>query len=185
MAVLLDANYLIAWHQPENIDIPDDPATGIPIAKFKERVEFLIHCLEESNERIVIPTPALTEFLVGAGAAGAPIVAAMSKNKNFRLAEYGRRAAIEAAEIIRHEIYVVGKAQQRPDTWQKAKFDLQIVAIGKIEQVSKVYTNDQGLANRCGRHTLTPILFYELPLPPDDMPPLLKYAKDQSEVGGS
>lgn len=75
MAITLDANYLIAWNQPERIDVPEDPATGAPITRFVERVEFLISQLQTDGQRIVIPSPALSEFLVRAGAASAPIVA--------------------------------------------------------------------------------------------------------------
>lgn len=177
MAVVLDANYLVAWQQPSQIDVPEDPATGSPIENLEGRVHFLISQLDAATERIIVPTPALSEFLVRAGEAGAPIVALLNKNKNFRLAEFGRRAAIEAAEIIRHERDTVGKGQSAPDGWQKAKFDIQIVAIAKIERAERIYTNDQGLANKCRRQNLTPVLFHELPLPPDDLPPLLKLAR--------
>ncbi|MBN8606220.1 MAG: PIN domain-containing protein [Caulobacterales bacterium] len=179
MAVALDANYLIAWQQPGNMIVPEDPATGAPITKFAERVEYLIAQLEQTTTRIVIPTPALSEFLVRAGAAGAPVVALLSKNKNFRIAEFDRRAAIEAAEIIRHEFDVVGRQDSPTDTRSKVKFDIQIAAIAKIAGVDRVYTGDQGLANKCRRQALTPVMFYELPLPPDDTPPLFKYADDK------
>jgi rRNA-processing protein FCF1 len=177
MAVLLDANYLIALHQPHKLDVPDDPATGIAISNFPARLDYLVSQLELNKSRIVIPTPVMSEFLVRADAAGASMVADWSKNKNFRIADFGRRAAIEAAEIIRHEIDVLGKGHSRPDTWAKAKFDIQIVAIGKIENVTTAYTNDQGLANKCRRNGIAPVLFHELPEPPDDTLPLLKFAE--------
>ncbi len=62
MAVVLDANYLVAWQQPGKMDVPEDPATGVPLTKFAERVEYLIAQLEETTTRIVIPTPALSEL---------------------------------------------------------------------------------------------------------------------------
>lgn len=180
MAVVLDANYMVAWQQPENMDVPEDPATGAPITKFAERVQYLITQLEETTTRIVIPTPALSEFLVRAGAAGAPIVALLNKNKNFRIAEFDRRAAIEAAEIIRHELDVIGKNKSLPDSWSKAKFDIQICAIAKIAGADRVYTGDQGLANKCRRQALTPVMFHELALPPDTAPPLLQWGNEQA-----
>ncbi len=179
MSVGLDANFLVAWQQPENMDVPEDPATGLPLTKFAERVDYFIRQLEETSTRIVIPTPSLSEFLVRAGAAGAPIVALLNRNKNFRIAEFDRRAAIEAAEIIRDQRDVVGKKGSLPDTWQKAKFDMQICAIAKIEGVDRLYTGDQGLANKCRRYGITPVSFYELALPPDDTPPLLQWGNEQ------
>lgn len=179
MPVALDANYLVAWLQPENLDVPEDPATGAPIEKLVDRIQYLMSQLEANTERIVIPTPVLAEFLVHAGPAGAPFVALLNKNRNFRLAEFGRRAAIETAEILRKELETISKAQQHSETRGKAKFDMQIVAIAKVEGVSRIFSNDQGLANRCRRQGLVPVPFHELPLPPDDLPPLFKYANDQ------
>lgn len=180
MAVVLDTNYLIAWLQPTNLAVPIDPATNSAIVRLEERVEFLIAELQKSGERIVVPTPALTEFLVGAGKAGATLLAQLAKNKNFRIADFGRRAAIEAAEIIR-SARQGGKAGFAPDTWPKAKFDMQIAAIAKVENATRVYTSDQGLANRCRHIGLAPIAFHELPLPGDDAAPLLKWAANQPD----
>lgn len=176
MPVVLDANYLIAWQQPDNMKVPEDPATGYPISEFPARIEHLISQLEANANRVLVPTPALSEFLVRAGSAGAPIVALLNKNKSFRIAEFDRRAAIEAAEIVKHRIDVLGKRASASESWAKVKFDIQIAAIAKIGGAEHVYTGDQGLANVCRQQDLNPVQFHELPLPPDDTPPLLKFA---------
>jgi hypothetical protein len=49
---------------------PLDPATGKPVEKAQERIEQLVDDLETAKERIIVPAPALSEFLVLAGAAG-------------------------------------------------------------------------------------------------------------------
>ncbi len=87
---------------------------------------------------------------------------------------------------MRHELDKVGKKASLPDSWAKAKFDIQIAAIAKIAKADRVYTGDQGLANKCRRQALTPVMFYELPLPPNETPPLFKYAdekEDKSDTG--
>ena len=43
---------------------PNDPKTGQPLVKARERIEQLITDLDAEDERIVIPTPVLCEFLI-------------------------------------------------------------------------------------------------------------------------
>jgi hypothetical protein len=46
---------------------PMDPATKKPIERLPDRIEKLIEDLEADHERIIIPTPTLSEFLILAG----------------------------------------------------------------------------------------------------------------------
>jgi hypothetical protein len=43
---------------------PKDPATGKPVERVEDRIEKLLEDLDADNERIILPTPALCEFLV-------------------------------------------------------------------------------------------------------------------------
>jgi len=49
---------------------PRDPATKKPVEKARERIEQLIDDLEAAKDRVIIPAPALSEFLVLAGNEG-------------------------------------------------------------------------------------------------------------------
>jgi hypothetical protein len=49
---------------------PNDPTTGFPVTKARERIEQLIADLTAEDERVVIPTPVLSEFLILAGKEG-------------------------------------------------------------------------------------------------------------------
>ena len=49
---------------------PNDPQTKRPLEKCKERIEQLILDIEAEDERVVVPTPVLSEFLILAGKEG-------------------------------------------------------------------------------------------------------------------
>ena len=53
------------------------------IPKAKERVEYLIDTLSKAGEKIIIPTPALSECLVHAGPAGPEWVNIIGKASRF------------------------------------------------------------------------------------------------------
>ena len=50
---------------------PNDPKTGQSLIKARERIEQLISDLDAEDERMIIPTPVLCEFLILAGREGA------------------------------------------------------------------------------------------------------------------
>ena len=60
--VVFDATFLSHLLYPKSRP-PLDPSTGQPVEKAKERVEFLVRCLQETKQKIIVPTPALSELL--------------------------------------------------------------------------------------------------------------------------
>lgn len=69
MTAVFDATALLHFLEPD-ARAPVDPATDKPVADAKTRIDFPIETLEGRRETIVVPTPALSEVLVHAGAAG-------------------------------------------------------------------------------------------------------------------
>jgi len=177
MPVALDTNYLVAWLQPKSLTVPNDPSTDLPITKFEARIDYMIQSLTNSGTKIIIPTPVLAEFLEGAGNAGPAMLAMMSQNKSIRIAEFGKRAAIETAALASKRRLSGRRLESGPR--QKTKVDTQILAIALVERAECLYTNDQGLRNLCREVDLTTIDYYELPLPDDDTPPLLRLAREE------
>ena len=53
-------------------------------------------------------------------------------------------------------------------TWNKIKFDRQIVAIAKVAGVSAVYTDDENLGKMAETQGIRAITIAELLLPPED-----------------
>jgi hypothetical protein len=145
---------------------PDVPCS---VERAKERVEYLIEFLESKHEKIMIPTPALSELLVRAGGAGAELVNQLSKSSRFEIAPFDDLAAIEVAIAIAAAKRSGNKrGKNLTENWAKIKFDHQIVAICKVRRISTLYSDDPALCNfasLCEIHTVT---LAELPLRPQE-----------------
>lgn len=81
--VVFDATVLLLLLRP-NSGRPVD-ASGAPIAHVQERIVHLLQHLEKAKTQIVIPTPALSEVLVRAGAAGPQIIETLNAVRPSRL----------------------------------------------------------------------------------------------------
>jgi hypothetical protein len=64
LIVAFDASVLVYVVTP-NACAPVDAATDQPVTHCKERVEHLIGHLQRDKAKIIVPTPALAEVLVG------------------------------------------------------------------------------------------------------------------------
>jgi predicted nucleic acid-binding protein len=119
---------------------------------------------ERRRTKIVIPTPALAEYLAGAGAARATVYERLQQSKVFRIAPFGERAAYECA--IMHDV-AKPKASRRSEgnSWAKAKYDWQIVAIAKVEGVEALYTLDDDIVRLGREHDVRVIDLDAMPLP--------------------
>jgi predicted nucleic acid-binding protein len=123
---------------------PLDPTTGKPLVKAQERIEQLIDDLESAKERVIIPAPALSEFLVLAGASGPQYLSEIALQSNLYIQPFDQRAAVELAAM---ELGARTKGHKRhpaPTTtpWQKVKLDRQIVAISKLHGARYLYSDD-------------------------------------------
>lgn len=173
--VVFDANFLIYFLDPHL----KDGAGKNP------RVDHLVAEIDKNRERIIVPTPALAELLVGAGDAASAYLDAISRSRFFRVEPFGERAAIEAAALTREAIKRGDKLSPAVASgWQKVKFDRQIVAIAKVAGASVIYSQDGDLAKHAkevGIETLTVDMLPDPPvLPQFEMP--LSQPEQDSEV---
>tara|TARA_Y100001951_G_C11290625_1_gene271874 strand:+ start:1976 stop:2518 length:543 start_codon:yes stop_codon:yes gene_type:complete len=154
-----------------NAKPPNDPATGQPLNKAAERIEYLIGNLTADDAKIVIPTPVLSEVLVHAGEAMQPYLDILNGQAAFRIASFDQKAAIEAAIAMRDAIKRGGHRIDaiNPDvTKTKIKFDRQIVAIAKAEGAQTVYSDDVDVHSYAKHAGLQAIRTFDLDLPPED-----------------
>jgi len=159
--VLFDASFaLLIWR-------PDVPAS---VGQAKERVAHLVNELHQKQERILIPTPVLTELLVRAGAAGPQYLQELTKSARFRIAPYDTRAAVEVAAVIRDALGKKSKKAGSRSSWAKVKFDWQIAAIGRVEQAHTIYTDDGDLGKFARKMGMTVVTLADLPVPPSKTP---------------
>src|SRR5262249_29496100 len=122
-----------------------------------------------AGERIIVPTPALSECLVHAGTAGSDYVAILAKNAAFRVVSFDERAAIEAA-IRTYEARQRGhrKGGNPQADRTKIKYDRQIVAIAAVESATTIYCDDDDIVGYARDAGIDAVRLAELPDPPED-----------------
>jgi predicted nucleic acid-binding protein len=162
---LFDADFLSILMHP-NPRAPLDPTTKKPIPRLKERLEHLISTLEKVREKILIPTPALSEVLALAADKASDYLAELTTNTCFEIAPFDQVAAVEAAVAAYQAKQRGGKKAGSSSTWAKVKFDRQIIAIAKVRGVNAIYSNDEDIRKAAARENITVISVWDLPDPP-------------------
>src|SRR5687768_14882805 len=100
MPVAFDTGMLsLSLHQTARI--PVVPGTTEPVTKARERIEYLIAELSKSKTTIIIPAPALVEFLVVVDEAGPKYLQQITRTARFDPRPFDERAAVEAAQMFR------------------------------------------------------------------------------------
>jgi predicted nucleic acid-binding protein len=179
--VVFDASFLLLLIQP-NAKPPNDPATKKPVENCQSRIEYLISELNSQRTPVVVPAPALSEFLVRAGRAATSYLQQLQNAKAIKIEPFGERAAIECALLVEAS---KRKKRKAGETWAKVKFDRQILAIAKVVDASTIYTTDISLAKLTKLNGITPCNVYELPLPPVEQQTQLQFKDDDdSEESG-
>ena len=166
MSVLFDATFLLPLFTP-SVPGPLDPNTNKPVDFLRERIDALIDSLDHARTKVIIPTPALSELLVRAGAAGPEYLNRLREYRAFKIESFDERAAIEVAFQLQNSLEQIGKkgAAEVSGTWAKVKFDHQIVAIAKVNGVSIIYSDDHGVRTFAERAKMAVIGLASLPLP--------------------
>ena len=95
---LFDANTLMLLLDP-TLKPPIDKATGKTVTEVLKRIKHLVGTLQESRQKIVIPTPALAEVLTHAERAGTDYFTKIYRSSAFKIEAFGIRAAIELARM--------------------------------------------------------------------------------------
>jgi len=147
----------------QNAAIPLDPATNKPVSRCRERLDILLQALEQKRERILLPTPTIAEYIVGAGPDREERLNVIVNNKTFVVAPFDLKAAVECALI---EDGSKGKQLSPEETKAKIKFDRQIIAIAKSRGARAIYTGDVKLGNKAKDCGLEVVFTWELPMPP-------------------
>ena len=164
MAVF-DATALIHLLEPDARAVVD-PRTNQPVSYASARINYLVQMFGQSREKVVIPTPALSEVLVHADQAAEEYLSVFHNSASFRVVPFDERAAIELAAITRA---ASGSGDLRAGadiTRATLKFDRQIIAIARIEREKTIYSDDAGMRRIGAALGVTVIPTYDLPSPP-------------------
>lgn len=162
MIVVVDSSVLVYLFDV-SASAPIDPKTRAPVEKCRDRVDHLISSLSKSNTKLIIPTPVLAEVLVNANKAGPEWVSLLERDRNIRIVSFDTLAAIECSELAKNRNQIRNIGHKR----NKAKFDEQIVAIAKVVQAEKIYSDDRDIKALIG-DDIEVIGILDLPLPEAD-----------------
>lgn len=131
----------------------------------KEKLEHLFAKIDKAKGRVVIPTPAVAEFLVNADQAGLAILESLQRRASIYIAAFDLAAAFEASQI---DAAAIGRNDKRDGSsaaWQKIKIDRQIVAIGKTHGAKLIISDDAGVQATAARLGIRGISIGDIPLP--------------------
>ena len=142
---------------------------GKPVAaRVSDRINYLVSELQRQNEKIIIPTPVLAEVLVRAGMAGADYLSKLSNSSAFKIEPFDMRCAIEVAAMTAQALKGGNKSGGSTASWQKVKYDRQIVATAKVHQCTMIYTEDGDIPTIAKAAGIPTTGLASLPLPPED-----------------
>jgi len=165
--VVFDATLLMYLFRPE-IDPPTDVSTGLIIDRWRDRLNLLVATLEKERTKVIVPSPALAELLVRAGAEKAQrIVEEINKSSVLKIESFDALAAIEVATMTRAAIANGSKSDGLSATWAKIKYDRQIVAIGKVHQATVIYSDDADIKSHAEKVGIKVLGVVDLPAPPE------------------
>lgn len=152
--VVIDSNILIYLVVP-NARAPIDSETGKPVTHVEERIRHLIEYLENDKKKIVIPTPVLAELLVVNRHRAQEILDIINNRGVFRSVSFHQRAAIELALELEDEKVTRRLRIGTNDSKAKIRFDRQIIATAKAENINTIYSDDDGVKSLGVRLGLT------------------------------
>jgi predicted nucleic acid-binding protein len=162
--VAIDSTFLSLMLHPR-AKPPKDPATGKPVERIGDRIEKLQEDLDGESERIILPTPVLSEFLILAGRDGPGYLEKLSGMKNILVKPFDQVAAVELAAVEVEDRLKEGKRAGSASPWAKLRFDRQIVAIAKTNGATRIYSDDEDVMKFARRLGIEVIRTWELPLP--------------------
>jgi predicted nucleic acid-binding protein len=160
MTVVFDASFLIPL-------LDEDAQLDDPL--LRRKVNHLVTELHKTREVIVVPTPALSEYLAGAGAAGPKILQILTTNARFRVAPFDTTAAVEAAADLAAAKAAGDKKGGVDAPFQKIKFDRQIIAVARVMGCTRIFSNDPHFKTLVGMRGPEVVNFADLPEPPQDV----------------
>jgi predicted nucleic acid-binding protein len=176
--VVFDTSVLTLAFDP-SAKAPVDPATGLVLSDAQVRIDHLLKTLGMTKERVLIPAPVLSEYLVRGGEDKDKRLDEITSSRVFVVAPFDTRAAVECAAIE-----AGGPRRNRvlteDETKAKVKFDRQIIAVAIVRGVSVIYTGDRKLAATARLNGIGAVLTWELELPPVD--PQLELSYEVSET---
>ena len=164
MLVAFDTQFIALLLHP-SATVPNDPSTGAPVTNAAGRIALLVSTLEAQGATILIPAPALAEFLVLAGSDGPTYLNELRDHAAFKIEPFDELAAVEAGVMEVAARATGDKRGGATGDWQKIKVDRQVVAIAKTRGAACIYSDDPDVHALGKREGMSVVGVHELPLP--------------------
>jgi hypothetical protein len=179
--IALDTTALSLLFIPESVVCK--MGTTVPVRFAKQRMEFLIESISKKGDKILIPTPALSEILVRVPPARIPeLLAQLHGSAWFSIEPFDSASAVELGMRTAKAIATGDKKEGIQADWTKVKFDRQIITIAIVNQAEQIISNDPHLKALGDRWGYPVIGIEELPLPESLIaPPLLAPLQEEYE----
>jgi hypothetical protein len=153
-----------------------------PIKHGKERLEELISKLAGEHDKIGIPTPALSEFLVTCDERRTAEFLTMIRSAPwFQILDFDIASAVEVGMRTRKAIESGDKKEGMTSEKTKIKFDRQIVGIAIAFGATEIISDDPDVKSLGDRWGITVKRTGELPIPANLIPPPLLAAAIEAE----
>ena len=160
----IDTTMLTLMVDPD-ADLAPDPSTGKKPERARERLDHLINTLDSEGIKLLVPTPVLSEVLVKAGDAGPQLIEELNSQVVFKIADFDQRAAVESAQI-NLKLKQSRRQSLSSGSKVKTKFDVQIIAIAKVNDADIVYSQDSDLKSLGDIASIKVLRVEDLPTPP-------------------
>ena len=162
--VAIDNTFLLLMLYPRARP-PQDPSTKKPVQRMQDRIEKLLEDLDSESERIILPTPVLSEFLILVGKDAPAYLEKLSGMKNILVKPFDQVAAVELAAREVEDRALGSKRGGSVSPWAKLRFNRQIVAIARTNTAKRIYSDDEDVARFATRLGIEVVATWQLPLP--------------------
>lgn len=142
MRLLVDNNILIQILAPSSTGLTN-PETKAVLDRVDERAQAFVAEAERKNALILIPTPVLSEFLIGVEASKyQEYLDILNGSACFEVVDFDTAAAIECAQLPdKKELAQISPGQFA----SKLVYDRQIVGIALATMADEVWSHDDSL----------------------------------------
>lgn len=164
--------------------LPGAPIFGLktkePVKYALERMQFLVERISKAGDKIIIPTPVLSELVVRLTPDQAKsLLSTLNASACFKIESFDSIAAIDLGLRTAKAIAGGDKKSGSKEAWAKIKFDRQIVTIAMVNGATEMISDDAHVASTCEQWGFKVTSIADLDLPPDLIPPPL--LRDLSE----
>lgn len=146
-----------------------------------ERAQYLLERLQKKRGQLIIPMPALAEYLVMADLAAARLMEELERKAFVRPEPFDRKAAQECSQLDAAALGRKDKKDGLKEHWQKIKIDRQNVAIAKACGAGMIVSDDEGVIANALRVGIRAVKLADLPISPDSMQGRLPLKKGRSK----